>query len=82
VTYELTGLVGDEVAIQAFPAEGATYANGGRADAAVVEAIGPLPSGKVTVGCLIPGASYEIALDIVGDTLGILVRQQVTAPST
>ncbi len=82
VTYELTGMTGTQVSIRAYPSDGAAYKDGGPADKMVVEAVGPVPSGKVTVGCLTPGAQYEITLDIEGDTLGILTTQAVTAPSS
>jgi hypothetical protein len=80
VSYALSGIDAESVAVRAFPAvEGVTPAGDMTLDG-VLEASGPVPSGSVSVGCLAPGLTYNIALDAIGDDRGVLAVKSVTVP--
>jgi hypothetical protein len=82
VGYELVGLTGDQLAVRAIPAVGATRTDGAPAEETVVEALGPIGAGEVTLACLTPGISYQIELDIQGDPLGPIATREVSIPSS
>jgi hypothetical protein len=80
VSYALSGIDAESVAVRAFPAvEGVTPTGAITLDG-VLEASGPSPSGTVSVGCLASGLTYNIALDAIGDDHGILAVQTIAVP--
>jgi hypothetical protein len=80
VTYVLSGIDAESVAVRAFPAvEGVTPSGDITLDG-VLEASGPSPSGTVSVGCLASGLTYNIALDAIGDDAGILAVETIAVP--
>jgi hypothetical protein len=79
VTYELLGIDASGVLVQAFPTE-TGEAEGSPTLDGILEADGPAGSGEVAVGCLASGLTYTIALDAVGDPVGLLASTQVTVP--
>ena len=80
VTYSLSGVDADSVAVRAFPAvEGVTPSGDITLDS-VLEASGPSPAGTLSVGCLASGLTYSVALDAIGDDQGILAVETVTVP--
>jgi hypothetical protein len=82
VDYELIGMTGDQVSVRAAPLESARMVTGAPAGESVIEALGPIDAGNVTLGCLTPGVTYQIAIDIPGDPLGPIETRVVTVPST
>ena len=80
VTYALSGIDAESVAVRAYPAvEGVTPSGDITLDG-VLEASGPTPSGTVSVGCLASGLTYNIALDAIGDDQGILAVETIAVP--
>ena len=80
VTYALSGIDADSVAIRAYPTVSGTTSDGDVTLDGVLEASGPAPSGSVSVGCLASGLTYHIVLDAIGDDRGNLASKDVTAP--
>jgi hypothetical protein len=80
VGYALSGIDADSVAVRAFPAVEGVTPTGDMTLDGVIEASGPAPSGSVSVGCLAPGLTYNIALDAIGDDRGVLAVESVTIP--
>ena len=80
VSYALSGIDADSVAVRAFPAVEGVTPRGDMTLDGVIEASGPVPAGSVSVGCLAPGLTYNIALDAIGDDRGILAVESVTVP--
>jgi hypothetical protein len=80
VDYELVGIEGTGVKIKALPTTKGILDDGSMSFRAAIEALGPPGDGSVEVGCLTPGLTYNIALDVVGDAGGALGVEQVTAP--
>ena len=80
VTYVLSGIDAESVAVRAFPAEAGVTPEGDLTLDGVLEATGPAGSGEVSVGCLGSGMTYHVAIDAVGDDRGILASQTVSVP--
>jgi len=80
VTYALSGIEAESVAVRAFPAEEGITPDGELTLDGVLEASGPIPSGSVSVGCLASGLTYHVALDAIGDDRGVLAFETVTVP--
>lgn len=80
VTYQLSGIDADGVAVRAFPAEAGVTPDGDLTLDGVLEAIGPAGAGEVSVGCLGSGMTYHVAIDAVGDDRGVLAATTVTVP--
>ena len=47
---------------------------------AAIEGEGPPGDGSVELGCLTPGLTYNVIVDVVGDAGGAVGVEQVTAP--
>jgi hypothetical protein len=82
VRYDIVGMTGDQVAVRASPTVGARLADGAPAEETVIEVFGPNGSSEVTVGCLTPGITYQVAIDIVGDPLGPIATREVSVPGS
>ncbi len=80
VTYALSGIGADSVAVRAFPVQAGKLPGGALTLDGVVEAMGPPGSGTVKVGCLGSGMSYTITIDAVGDDRGVLASKVVDVP--
>jgi hypothetical protein len=80
VSYALSGIDADSVAVRAFPAVEGVIPPGDMTLDGVIEASGPVPAGSVSVGCLAPGLTYNIALDAIGDDRGVLAVKSITVP--
>ena len=80
VDYELVGIEGTGVRIKALPTTKGVLDDGSMSFRAAIEALGPPGDGSVEVGCLTPGLTYNVALDVIGDAGGALGVEQVTAP--
>lgn len=80
VTYALTGIGEDSVAVRAFPTESGVTPGGGLTLDGVLEATGPAGAGTVSVGCLASGMTYSIVINGIGDDRGPLAASTVTVP--
>ncbi len=80
VTYALSGIDAESVAIRAFPAVEGVTPDGAMTLDGVLEASGAWPAGSASVGCLASGLTYRIVLDAIGDDRGALAVETVTVP--
>jgi hypothetical protein len=80
VTYGLDGVSHTAVRVRAFPRTTATEADVDPDE--VLEAAGPPERGTVTIGCLVPGAAYRVAINAVGDDRGYLIHELVSVPGS
>lgn len=80
VSYDLSGIDGDTVAVRAFPTVEGTTPDGDITLDGVLEASGPNGTATVRVGCLGAGMPYTITIDAAGDDRGVLAAQVVDVP--
>jgi hypothetical protein len=80
VDYALAGIDASGVHLRAFPTEKGLLGDGSVSYRAAIEAEGPPGEGKVVIGCLTPGLTYNIVIDAIGDAGGPLAVQEITAP--
>ena len=80
VDYRVEGLPADAVVVRAFPTSPARYLDGRLTQRGVLESIGPAGEGSVTIGCLTPGLTYKVAIDLQGDSLGALMTRTIKVP--
>jgi hypothetical protein len=82
VDYALEGIDGSGVTIRAFPIETGRSGDGSPSFSAVIEADGPAGSGSVEVGCLTPGLTYSLLIDVIGDRGGPLAVETLVVPGS
>jgi hypothetical protein len=80
VSYILSGIDAESVAVRAFPDEAGKTPDGNLTLDGVLEASGPPGSGEVSVGCLGSGMTYHVVIDAIGDDRGPLAAETVTVP--
>jgi hypothetical protein len=80
VDYALVGMAASGVVVRAFPTVAGKLEDGQVTLAGVLEADGPPGSGHLTLGCLAPGLSYLVVLDLAGDDGGPLASRLISAP--
>jgi hypothetical protein len=77
IDYSLVGIDGTGVHLRAFPTTKGVLDDGTISFRAAIEADGPAGDGKVTLGCLTEGLTYNIVIDAIGDAGGPLGVEQV-----
>jgi hypothetical protein len=80
VDYALVGMAAGGVVVRAFPTVAGKLEDGQVTLAGVLEADGPPGSGHLTLGCLAPGLSYLVVLDLAGDDGGPVASRLISAP--
>jgi hypothetical protein len=80
VDYALAGLDVAGVHVRAFPTQKGLLGDGTVSFRAAIEGDGPPGEGKVVLGCLTSGLTYNIAIDAIGDAGGALAVKELTAP--
>jgi hypothetical protein len=80
VDYELTGIEGTGVKVKALPTTKGVLDDRTISFRAAIEGEGPPGDGSIELGCLTPGLTYNVAVDVVGDAGGAIGVEEVTAP--
>lgn len=80
VTYELVGVEASAVLVRAFPTETGELPGGVPTLDGILESEGPAGEGEIGIGCLIPGFTYTIVIDAVGDSRGDLMAATIAVP--
>jgi hypothetical protein len=81
VDYRVEGLPSGAVVVRAYPTSPARYLDGTLTQRSVLESVGPAGEGSVTIGCLTPGLTYNVAIDLEGDALGTLLTRTLRVPA-
>ena len=80
VDYALAGLDVAGVHVRAFPTVKGLLGDGTISFRAAIEGDGPPGEGKVVLGCLTSGLTYNISIDAIGDAGGALAVKEIMAP--